>query len=555
MKKAFFGCAVLSVLTILLWAGPNKPQAGDVTMPAGKFNSVSYAPYQAWQSPFSKTYPTPAEIARDLKLVASQADGIRTYSALEGTLPQTLAAIQNHTDIGALAQQAGLKMWLGIWLGTDLKANQQEIAAGIAEANAHPGTITRVVVGNEVLLRRDLSVNDLTADIDTVRAQVKQPVAYADVTDFWRRYGAQLAPHVDVVMIHFLPYWDNNPLDVDAAIASLKTTTEQFKTAYPGKVISIGETGWPSRGRWRKDAAPSRVNEAVYFREFVSLTAQEGVDYNLIEAFDQPWKYQQEGVAGANWGIWNAQRMPKFPLHGPITERPDWPWYAVLGALSGCLIYGAVGFRNPRLAVPSFALGNGFAIACIGTLPLLYDHWQVLDALVNLPLQAIFAVFAIRRAAALLAGEKPPPPTTGAMTLAALRRGKLLFNYDSLWFIFLASAAIFQAMLVFDGRYRDAPMPVFIIPVIAAVLRFWTKDKPKPLGWEEILAANALAILAIASGVIEGAKNMDFAVWSAAALLMAAPVIAAQEGRRGCGRLKGSSYLFVNKKVAPKKLC
>jgi exo-beta-1,3-glucanase (GH17 family) len=517
--RGVFACLILSILGYLMWGLPNQKQAADVTMPAGTFNSLSYAPYQAWQSPADKAdQPTAKQVARDLKLIATKANGIRTYSAIEGDF-----------DIGALAQQAGLKVWMGIWLSSNKADNAKEMAAGIAEANKYPGVITRVVVGNEVLLRRDLSVDDLIADIDEVHARVKQPVAYADVTDFWRQFQ-QVAPHVDVVMIHFLPYWEDKPLGVDDAIADIKTTTDEFKKLFPGKVISIGETGWPSRGRWRGDAAPSRVNEAVFLREFVTLARQEGVDYNLIEAFDQPWKYADEGVAGANWGIWNAQRVQKFPLNGGVTEHPDWPWYAVLGAVCGSLLFAATGFRNIRMAVPAFALGNGYAIACAGTLPMLYDHWLVLDAVVNLSLQAVFAVLAVRRADALLAGEALAPFTTAAATLAALRRGRLLVTYDSLWFLFLGSAAVFQMELVFDGRYRDAPMPVFIIPVFAAVLRFWTKDRPAHLGWEDILAANVLAIGAIASAVMEGSANLDFITWSLAAILFAAPVLMAQEG-------------------------
>jgi hypothetical protein len=108
----------------------------------------------------------------------------------------------------------------------------------------------------------------------------------------------------------------------------------------------------------------------------------------------------------------------------------------------------------------------------------------------------------------------------------------VLFHYDSLAFLFLAGAAVFQAMLVFDGRYRDAPMAVFIVPVIAAVFRFWTKDRPKNLKWEDMLAANALAILALADGLIEGSANLDFIAWNVAALVMAAPVVMAQERRK-----------------------
>jgi hypothetical protein len=72
-------------------------------------------------------------------------------------------------------------------------------------------------------------------------------------------------------------------------------------------------------------------------------------------------------------------------------------------------------------------------------------------------------------------------------------------------------------------------MPVFIVPVIAAVLRFWTRDRPLGLGWEEILAANALAIGALASAVIEGSGNLDFLTWNFAALVLAGPVVLAQD--------------------------
>jgi exo-beta-1,3-glucanase (GH17 family) len=532
MIKGLCACALLSILTVFLWQTPNQPQAGDVSMPAGKFNSLSYAPYRAGQTPQDTTFPSPAQIGADLKLVAAQADGIRTYSAIEGTPAETTARIAAHDDIAGLARQAGLKMWLGIWLSANPADNAKEMAAGIAEANAYPDTITRVVVGNEVLLRRDLSVDDLIKNIDSVRAQVKQPVAYADVTDFWQQFP-QVAPHVDVVMIHFLPYWEDTPLSVDDSLAEIRSTTGQFKALFPGKQISIGETGWPSRGRWRGPAAPSRVNEAVFLRRFVTLAQAEGVDYNLIEAFDQNWKYEDEGVAGANWGIWNADRVQKFPLNGAVVEHPSWPWYAALAALMGTLLFAATGCRNMRLAVPAFALGNGFAVACMGTLPMLYDHWLALDALVNLPLQAVFAFLVIRRADAVLAGRALPPVVNGGAVLAGLRRGRFACTYDSLWFMFLASAAVFEALLVFGGRYRDAPLPVFIIPVMAAVLRLWTKDKPGELGWEEALAAGALAALAVADAVMEGWQNLDFMIWNVAALALAAPVLAAFRQRRG----------------------
>lgn len=523
MIKTFAACLLASLLTFLLWWGPNQPQAANVGMPSGKFNSVSYAPYRAWQSPMDADFPTAKEISQDLALVKEHSDGIRTYSALEGTLPQTMARIKAGTDIVGLAKKAGLKVWLGIWLSANPADNAKEIQAGIAEASAYPNTVTRVVVGNEVLLRRDLSVDDLIKNIDYVRANVKQPVAYADVTDFWLQFP-QVAPHVNIVMVHILPYWENQPLSVQDSLKQIGGIIEEFKKKFPGKEISVGETGWPSRGRWRGPAAPGLVNEAVFLRRFVALADKEHVDYNIIEAFDQNWKYEDEGVAGANWGIWNADRVQKFPLHGSVVEHPSWRWYAGLSVVLGWLLLGAVGFERLRLVVPAFILGNSLAFACMGTLPLLYNNWLRLDALVNLPLQFLLACAAIRRADLFLSGRLPARQESGAIVLARLRRLRFTFSYDALWFLFLVSAAVFEALLVFDGRYRQAPMAVFSVAIVASALRLWRRDLPS-VGWEERTAGVVLVGLAIVDIVIEGPQNFQFLAWNLTALLLAAPAL------------------------------
>src|SRR5271165_2055414 len=163
-KPAFILLPVLLLLSGLLvlgWWWPNRPQAGAIAMVAARFNSVSFAPFRAGQSPLADRFPTAAEVDEDLSLVAARSRGIRTYAAIEGDY-----------DIAAMAQKHGLKLWLGIWLGADPASNQRELARGIELANRYPETVERVIVGNEVLLRRDLSAAQLIADIDRVKAAV-----------------------------------------------------------------------------------------------------------------------------------------------------------------------------------------------------------------------------------------------------------------------------------------------------------------------------------------------------------------------------------------------
>ena len=40
----------------------------------------------------------------------------------------------------------------------------------------------------------------------------------------------------------------------------------------------------------REDAAPSKINQAIYIRDFVKLANEHNWQYNIIEAIDQPWK-------------------------------------------------------------------------------------------------------------------------------------------------------------------------------------------------------------------------------------------------------------------------
>ena len=52
-------------------------------------------------------------------------------------------------------------------------------------------------------------------------------------------------------------------------------------------------------------------------RDFVSRAEALGIDYNIIEAIDQPWK-TFEGSVGPYWGLFDASRAAEIRL-----DRPD----------------------------------------------------------------------------------------------------------------------------------------------------------------------------------------------------------------------------------------
>ncbi len=518
----------------LAWWLPNRPQAGDVPMPDAMFQSVSFAPFRAEHSPLSQSYPSVAQVEEDMALVATRARGIRTYASLEG-----------HYDIAEIAARHGLRLWQGAWLGTDRVRNEAELAKLIETANRHPQTVERVVVGNEVLLRRDLPPAELIAAIDRVKAAVRQPVTYADVWEFWEQFP-EVADHVDVITIHILPYWEDHPTNVEDAVAHTRAIVQRMRARFPDKPLAIGEVGWPSAGRWRQDAAPSLVNQAVFVREFIALARQEGLDYNLIEAFDQIWKYRSEGTVGANWGLWNAARQPKFPLSGPVEENPRWRIYALASILLGAGL--SVFFARRRAALRavdrmkltalSFACAGALTFAWAGTVPLIYDLYLGVAAAFNLAGQALLALLLLLRAEAVFAGTPVPPARTGAQATALLRALVLMkvnrtqarnwraWALDDIFFIFLWTATLLQLLLLFDPRYRDFPLPVFAMPLLVVAARAWLRDLPlEGGGREELWLGGVLAAAAVASAVLEGPKNTQALVWNAAALVLAASAL------------------------------
>ncbi len=521
--------AGLAALVVLAWWWPNRPQPAGPDIPGGRLSSVSFAPYRPGQSPLTGTFPTAAQVDADLTLLAPHVRAIRTYAANEGEY-----------DIAALAQLHGLKLWQGIWLGADRAQNRREMARAIAAANKYPDTVTRVVVGNEVLLRRDLPVQELMADIDIVRRAVRQPVTYADVWEFWQQFP-EVAGHVDMITIHLLPYWEDVPSNIDRAFLHAEGSYARIAAQFPGKPIVVGEAGWPSRGRWRADAAPGRVNQAEFIRRFVMSATQRGFDYNLIEAFDQDWKYANEGVVGANWGLWTADRQPKFAPAGPMSENPDWARGALLSCILGGLLLaaglsvpGVVPAAQARLAVLAMVLGAALGYAVVTTLTEVYDVPAGIAAAGNLLGQALLAVLLVRRIAAAVAGWDVPPRRNGAHATATVRGWLRLspppgwrdWLLDDLSFLFVWTAAVLQLLLLFDPRYRDFPFDSFAVPLVVVVARLVLQDFSLQGGSrEDFWAGGVLALAALATAVHEGPLNAQAAGWSCCALVLAGPTL------------------------------
>ena len=336
--KALLALAIVIAANFGAWYWLNRPvmqRPWD-----GMIASVSFTPYQADQNPHDKSAPQPSyeQIDHDMSLVANISDGVRTYDALNG-----------FEKIPAIAEKYGLSVMAGSAVNGDKEApgNDDRQLSSLIYMGNHDKNVKALIVGNEQILTNSLKVEQLVAYMKRVKDATRRraiPVFTCDGTKPWLDHP-ELAAASDVICVHVLPYWDSIPLN-DAVDQIFKVLT-LLRDKYPGKPVILGEVGWPSEGPWQGGAEPSAVNQASFIRTFLNRAHEQYLDqtingvpgYNVIEAFDQPWKRADESTGGS-WGIFDAQRHLKFEMKGSLVELRNWPelcGYATVLALPGML--------------------------------------------------------------------------------------------------------------------------------------------------------------------------------------------------------------------------
>jgi len=500
--------ALFAAASIAWWVAQGWPRA--VAEPGAapgdeRIACLSYAPYRRpGQTPFDpEQRVSRQQIEADLRILATRTDCVRTYSIDQGL-----------DQVPAVARELGMTVLLGAWLGRDRARNDEELALAVALARAESAVVRAVVVGNEVLLRRELPEHALRAAIVQVRQALRDakpdgsaiPVTYADVWEFWLEHPA-LAEVVDFVTIHALPYWEDEPVGIDQAVAHVVATYRLAQAALPGRDILLGETGWPRAGRARRSATAGRVEQARFVREFVRAARIEGIPYNLIEAFDQPWKRSLEGAMGGHWGLFDSAGTPAFPWHGRVEADPRWR-DGLAGGAFGALVFALLALASRARARD--VLGHALAGLAVGALAVVQfrhaiawqrDGYEWLLAIAGMASSALFGWLAARH---LLPPQPAIPALPAIHTLlrdlaapgrlaARSRHVNTATLLGALRFAFLFAAAFTIVLLVFDARYRGFPWPFFAVPLGAALLLAMQGERLPPDAREE----RALAVVAV----------------------------------------------------------
>ena len=437
----------------------------DDTSSFSKLQCVSYAPFAKDESPFlfdNGLVISSNRVREDLKLLSKYTDCIRTYSTVGLEM------------IPAIARENNLKMLMGAWVSKDKVQTKQELDTLIKLASENQDIVKAVIVGNEVLLRGDTSDVQLLEYLKQVKAALPNiKVTYADVWEFWLKHPA-IKESTDFVTIHILPYWEDEPMGIKKAIGHLADVRSEVEAILKDKNILIGETGWPSEGRMREDAHPSKINQALFVREFVQLAVKNNWDYNIIEAFDQPWKRVSEGAVGGFWGLFDKDRNDKNVFAGDVSNFPNYK-YLAFGTLALILLFSFL-LKNKEISTKRLiafsSVNTIFAILFVlqieqynlTTRTFFEEIWALLILAVHIAIYYFFLLNIVKNK-----------------------------ENDSIPISLFYSSAILMLItnigLAFDGRYKNFEIYVFMISAISFLWAYRNKISELNFGkFEKVLS-------------------------------------------------------------------
>lgn len=530
--------SILIGVTCLFWFFLGIPQ-NIVDVAGGKLDCVSYTPWDKGANPLDINYEVSEQrIREDLRKLSAYTNCIRTYSSI-GT----------EGKVVPIADEVGLKIFLGLWIGENHERTDREIRAAQELVRKHRGAIQALIVGNEVLLRQEMTRDSLASVIKHVKELTGMPVTYADSFGPWL-YHAPLADVIDFVTVHILPYWsDHEPAGVEDTLRQVEGDIATLRNAFPHKALVVGEIGWPSAGPDRGPMHLSVINQAKFVREFAAKAHHLGASYNIMEGLDQPWKRFFEGTVGGSWGVFNKDRQLKFPLQGPVSEYPDWPMRASLASVIGLMVLAA-GLIAPRQLTPlrclclvalGFVFGNTTVqqVDYVTTTSYFFVEWiiGILGAVSTIGAAIVLAAIFLRADIS----TRSILPASLASIITILKRRSLpdinrSFALGILQWSAVLPAAVTSIILAISPSHRDVPWLLFWLPALAFLIlhRRATNEAPNQHTVSQSVPARKTAgrqaeawtaFVLVVSGILSfaEAQTAQGAAWLAISIGLALP--------------------------------
>ncbi|MCJ1395452.1 hypothetical protein MMC18_008338 [Xylographa bjoerkii] len=285
------------------------------------FPGIDYTPYNAQYPACLTNPPSQNNVTRDMAMLSQLTNTVRLYGT---DCNQTEMVLHSINKLGL----TDMKVWLAVWLDNNATTNARGLAAmyDLLDTNG-AGPFAGVIIGNEVLFRKDMTSAQLIEVVTDVKSNftaksINLPVAVADLGDDWT---TPLVECVDIVMSNIHPFFGG----VTAATAAGWTwdfwqNNDVILTKGTSKKNIISETGWPSAGgndcgavncTSGTQGSIAGIEEMnTFMANFVCQSLTNGTDYFWFEAFDEPWKviYNTPGEQWEDkWGLMDSGRNLK----------------------------------------------------------------------------------------------------------------------------------------------------------------------------------------------------------------------------------------------------
>lgn len=309
-----------------------------LVLPQG--NAICYSGYREGQSPDSRVYPSVDQIREDLHLLARHWSLLRLYDCSLHA-ERVLQVIRDDrlplrvmlgAYLGAETSNAGCP-WGGLYTEEQLAASRLENLAELERlvrlAREHESIVFSVAIGNEATVDWTdhlVPVPRMIEHVRWVKARLRQPVTFCENYVPWQDKLRDLVPELDFISLHTYPLWEYKP--IDDALAHTRDNVASVTRLYPGKPIAITEAGWCTNSNGRGMRAEHAVQElqAVYHRDLMDWTREEGLLCFVFEAFDEPWKGSPDPLEPEkHWGLFNVDRRPKLVVRDLYPELEPAP--------------------------------------------------------------------------------------------------------------------------------------------------------------------------------------------------------------------------------------
>ncbi|KAI8146112.1 glycoside hydrolase superfamily [Fennellomyces sp. T-0311] len=235
----------------------------------------------------SNECPTLDKIKQDFSATQKYTNRVRTY---------TLHVCDQANLALEATQSLGMKLYLGMWLDRQDTFDLELKTLKDIMSKHDLSNVDAIIVGSEVLYRKDTDENTLINWIREIKELVEPKGVKVTNAETWNTLSPQVAKELDFVMMNAFPYWEG--VAIDQAAEKLMEHYDSIKALVGGKDVKIAETGWPSAGSNFGAAVPSIENQNKYMQQVLCKTKQKGVDMLYFSAIEEAQRGDVEGSFG-----------------------------------------------------------------------------------------------------------------------------------------------------------------------------------------------------------------------------------------------------------------